>query len=224
MVNSEDNINIKINKISLFINIFLAIIAALSLFSSTMFEYFYQGQIEEVYLPPKYPEKHQNQKYYVHIFRYKHIKGNPVQDSSFEFRVMNTGSDIDDYEPFFKTLFSKNSIENIKDKKFVKLDIPLIRPNDEFDVALYTKNNADIRSIVVMKNGRLVNMDGKIWLKSTSIWISLLLGGFFSLLIVYYKRTLKILEDEKIRIIGERNALQQIILSGQRLSVNKRKK
>lgn len=221
---SDHSPSLRINKISLFLNILLIIITGMAIFSSAIYDYFFQGHLEETVLTPRYPEKYHNKTLYVYTYKYKHLKGNSINDSSFVFRVMNTGSEIIEYDPYFKTLFNTKGILQIQDKNFVKLEIPLIRPGDEFDINIFTQNIANLQSTVVMKNGRLSSTDSNIWLQSPTLWIVLLMSGFFLLIIIYYKRTFDIINEEKQRIIGERNALQQIILGGERKSAKRRKK
>jgi hypothetical protein len=197
-------------------------IGALGLTSTPLFNYFFQGKLREEAYSSSYQESIKGRPYYVTKYDYHHFTGNSIQNTTIEFRVDNSGSEIDIYEPIFKTLINKN-ITQIRGRNFVKIEIPLIRLHDEFAIVLYSSNRAQISSKVVMENGRLGDRD-EYFYNSTTFWIISLLICYIFLFHLYYKKILNGQEMEIERIIGERNALQQVILKGDRLSVNRHRR
>jgi len=223
MTKNEDSHKVKLNKISLFLNILLTIFAAISITSTPIFNYFFQGELSETLNFPTYKEKFKGENYYVYIFKYKQTGGNPIESTTIRYDIENSGSEIDYFIPFYKSLYRKNNINAVQSKKNVVLDIGLIRPNDEFDFWIYTKNRAKLNSRIIMKNGRLSNSRTGQMVRNPAIWIISLLILYFIFTQISCRKTVKILEEEKQRIIVERNNLQNLYLKGNRLTTGKRR-
>lgn len=218
MTDEEKNFTVKINKVSLLLNIILVVSTVLTLSSSRIFDYFFMGNLEETKLFSSFPESYKGRPYYEHVFKYKHTNGKPILNTTIDFYVENSGSVIDFYEPRFKSLFNSKSIIQIKDQNRLKIEILEIRPGDEFDFFIYTKDRAKILSSIVTKNGRINRGEEHYLIKNPTVLLVLLMVGYGFLSHYFYGRSLKIVEKEKMRIIGERDALQNIILAGNRMS------
>jgi len=214
----SDQFKTRINKITLFTLIFSIIFNILQVSSSPIFKNFFKGKIDEYILKPTFPEKYRNNSYYLTVFKYKHISGDPIHKITLSFLVKNTGASIDVYEPYFKTLYNKQSIKQEKDKNYLKIEIDEIRPNDEFDVKLYSKQLSDISSSIIMEDGSCVNSGNDTFIRKPVYWIAILIIAFFGFFLISFRRSIKILENEKHRIIGERDALQKMLLHGEKLS------
>jgi len=206
-----------INRISLFLNVLLVVSTVMLITGTPLIEPFFYGRLMEAIISSDYAEKVNKNSYYSTIFKYKHIKGKSIHNATVDFQIINTGSMINLYEPFFKTLWSKNNIKQEKDDRHLRLEIPEIRPNDEFDIRLYSKVKADIKSTIVMRDGVLVNQEVEV-IRNPVFWIILLIISFFAFCSAIWYWTIHKLHLEKERIIGERNALQQIVLSKDRLT------
>ena len=215
---SKINNKVTINKISLFVSIMLAISTFMLLAGTPLFEPFFYGKLAETVIFSNFTEKLNRNNYYSSTFKYKHIDGKSIHNVSIDFQINNSGSIIDVYEPYFKTLWSKNNIKQEKGQRYVRLEIPEIRPNDEFDIRIYSKTKPDIKSSIVMKDGKLVNQEAIESVRNPVYWIIAFIVGFFIFSLIIWYWTIKKLQLEKERIIGERDALQNIVLAGDRLT------
>jgi hypothetical protein len=219
-----NNIKNKISKITLIIMFFSLILNFLLLTSTPLFESFFIGHLAKSTIPANYSEKYYNSNYYITIYKYYHVKGRTINNSSFDFIINNTGSNIEFYEPIFKSLYNKKGIRQEKDKRYVRLEIPEIRPNEEFDIRIYTKTKPDISAKEVMSNGKVVDINFKETIRIPIYFLIAIIFAFFIFSAILCYRTNKIIQDEKERVIKERNDLQNIIMEGKRLTSGGTKK
>lgn len=212
----------KINKLSVFFNIVLLIISAIQMFDSRILEFVFQGHLNENVITSQYPQRYRGEYMYLTVLNYSHSAGRySIQDISITARVEDNGADLVDYAIDYKDTIPKTAVvEKILDRRFFRIEINKLRPNDTFDILLYTRQPAKIATTVRQASGSFGGEQSPV--RWPALWIIALLTLTFATNAILCRRILNRETAEKNRVIEERNKLQDLLLEGQRKSTRRK--
>lgn len=211
---TENNPKTRINRLSLGLNVILVALTVFLAADSVVFESLFYGVLSDDVRQSTFQQDVNGSPMYPSIFRYEHLRGRAIDDVSIVYRVQNTGAVIDVFELDLGSLPPGTATTNRLDDSTARVDISAVRPNEQFEVRIYTRNRADIEPTVVMSNGHLDSESTGISIGAVFIIVLIVIP--FLIGTVFYHLTMRSLRRENERVIAERNALQEMYLSGKR--------